>query len=270
MAFQTAVGSFNTGTGTSTITVSGLAFQPKAVILWMSGRTGTTDSAGEGGTGSATAWYRVVGFFTSTTSRRVCFTRSLDGAAAATTDSGYREDACLASNGGTNGAVNGLLDVQSINSDGFTLIPDDAFPSSFRVHYLALGGDDLTNVFCGTLTEPAAVGTQNITGVGFQPDCLFIASCPAGTGSPPIVAVDSRLHVGVSTRAQGANYTWTGGSNDGATTMDANSYCRGTDESFTALAGAVNAVDSRGKPNGWNSDGFDIDWDERTSGVAER
>lgn len=268
MAFETAVGSFNTGTGTSTISVSGLSFQPKAGLVFMNGRTGTTDSNGQGGTGSGTAMVRSVGFFTSTTSRRVCVTRSLDGSASATADSGYREDSCLASNGGTNGAIDGLLDVQSINSDGVTFVPDDAFPSDFRVHYLLLGGADLTDAEIVTITEPASAGTQNVS-FSFVPDCLIIISCPAGTGSPPLVAVDSRLAIGVAVRDPAADYTWSGGSNDAATTMQTVSYCWGSGESFTAIDGGVANIDSRGRVTTWGTTTV-ITWDERGSGVAER
>ena len=48
------------------------------------------------------------------------------------------------------GVVDGLLDLQSFDSDGFTLVVDDVMPRDQRISYLALGGTGLTNAATGS------------------------------------------------------------------------------------------------------------------------
>jgi hypothetical protein len=59
------------------------------------------------------------------------------------------------------------------NGGEFTINWTDAPSSAWIVHYLALGGSDLTNVFIKSLVPPTTSQSVAYTGVGFQADCLI-------------------------------------------------------------------------------------------------
>lgn len=69
--------------------------------------------------------------------------------------------------------IDGILDFYSMDSGGFTVIVDDTFSSEYRVSYLAIGGDDLTDVYIGNTALPTASGIFDVTDVGFQPGAII-------------------------------------------------------------------------------------------------
>lgn len=256
------VGSFSTGTGavSSTVAVTGTGFTPAFVLFWWNGRTDTTDAAGSAS--------HVSGFGAmSATERIVVVAHSTDAGASAEADAGQRTDACIASMSAA-GAIDGLLDFSSFDSDGFTLVVDDVMPVSLRVHYMAFDSA-ITNVDMGFFTEPAATGTQDITAPGFQPDAAFFMSFSNNTGDPPMTGTDSRRSFGVAAGATPANYVWCGGSNDAAATMQTLSYCRSGD-AIAGMEGAVTTTNMRGRVSAWLSNGFRITWDEVTGNNVRR
>ena len=199
MAYSAHVGSFNIDTAVTagnTQAITGVGFQPKIVLFWWSGTTATSDGArGEDvcfGFGAATS-----------ATERACVYIAVDDAAATTAS--YRAqltDACIASNLNGSATVDGLADLSSLDSDGFTLTIDDQFSTAVRVTYLALGGTDLTNVKVGSQTRGTTGGNNSYTGVGFQPDAML-------TGSVFSNSTDALIGIGMAT----------GASNQGAVTM---------------------------------------------------
>ena len=172
MTLLSKVGSFQTGTGTSNIPVTGLGFQPKAVIFYAAKQTGD---------GQGAAGHMCIGFATSSTERGCARIRSGDNQASSSVSSIIRNDACwtIELDGG---GVSGILDFVSMDSDGFTVIPDDGFSGDLRIFYLALGGDSLTNaqVVTGNLTTGAGVQAI-VSGLAFQPDTVFAISTGGAT-----------------------------------------------------------------------------------------
>lgn len=256
MALFAKVGSFNTGTGVATtaIPVTGVGFQPTALILWWDGSTGSVDAA------SATHARRGMGFVTGTTSRRCCASVSEDAQTAADTDDMIRDDAAVVvmAHSGTTTATrtDGLLDLQSFDSDGFTMVVDDQFTADYRIHYLALGGTDLTNVAIGDFTQATATGTQDTTSVGFQPDCVLFLYCST-TGALPVSQADSRWGFGAITATAQASYN--GGSNDGAATIQTISHCQSS-ECLNLSSTSVNDVIARAEFSAMLSNGFRLNW----------
>ena len=172
MATQAFVGSFNTGTGavSTTVPVTGVGFTPKIAFFWWSNRTGTVDASGRGD------FDRGFGCAISTTDRRCVTGGGVDNNTVTGTRCMQSNVACV---GVVSNVVDGLLDFSTWDADGFTLIVDDQFTASYRIHYLALGGGDITNLAGGSFTKPTSVGaqSQSTTGVGFQPDVvLFMAT----------------------------------------------------------------------------------------------
>ena len=164
-------GSFNTGTGAigTTITLAGLGFAPRAILFWWSGRTEATDTVGRANSQNG------FGVAVTSTDRRAITISGIDAQGTSDNQRAHSNVACILSVSNTP-AIDGAMDLQSINPDGFTLIVDDAFPTSLRVHYLALGGDSLEAAASGQFQEPLATGDQDTTTVGFEPDCVLFFS----------------------------------------------------------------------------------------------
>jgi len=165
MGMKAKVGSFNSGTGavSSTVAVSGLGFQPKGIIFWWSGRSESSPTVGR------QSHKRGVGFCAGATDRIFLAQQSEDNVGTTNTDRGYRDDGVIGIIS-TGSVWDGRLDLQSFDSDGFTLVVDVVMGQNMRVHYLALGGTSLTNVTTGTFLMTDAEENLAVTGVGFQPD----------------------------------------------------------------------------------------------------
>ena len=257
--YSAKVGAFNIGTGGAgtTVPVAGVGFQPKAVQFWWSGRTSSTDSAG------SAAHQRGFGVAVSTTDRRAVCSADEDGVAPGSYDAAsmHRADEAICSVT-TGGSVDGLADLSSMDASGFTLIIDAPFSASLRIHYLALGGSSLTNVVTGTFTESGAIGNQDVTTVGFQPDAVVLFSAMIGA-DPPGSALDSDMMVGFAAGSGNPNdVVWAGGGEDSPGTVQTISYHRAT-ESLALFNAGVTATDGRAEVDAWLSNGFSLEWAAR-------
>ena len=169
MAIQTFVDTFDITTAAigTTFTRTGYGFQPKALLLFCTGRSGSSDAVG-----SQSVRYSV-GFATSPTDRRVMTMLSDD--ALATTDAGCNNSIAAAmAIISTGTSIAGQLDLQSVDADGVTFIIDAVFFVPVRVTVWALGGTDITNAISGTFNSPITTGTVSTAVTGnFQPDVVF-------------------------------------------------------------------------------------------------
>ena len=260
--FKSATGNLGTTTAAAgnTVVVSGLGFQPKAVIFWSSGRTETIDTTGSDDIQAT------FGFATSTTSRASSSFMHRDAVTAAPSVYGLLSDASAFSVLTTSGAVDGLMDLQSFDSDGFTLVIDDAFASSYRISYLALGGTTLTNATTGTFQEPVATGTQDITSVGFQPDAVIIIGSSGVTIGTP--RADGNHTIGMAAGASLGSFVASVYSRDtdpirGAKYSKSGEVINGTDPA------SVSASSSNAAITAWLSNGFTLNW-ANTDGAGTR
>lgn len=262
MALSVAHGSFRAGpnldldtdTVNNTYTVSGLTFQPNAIIFWWNGLNSATDATSE-----TTNQNQGYGFATSTSDRCCAGAFGQDGAGSMTTGtygSTVGAITLVASPGG--GGVD--IDIDAITSDGFRLIVDTADATlAASVFWLALGGSDITNAATGTLTEPAATGNQSYTvggGAGWQPTITFFA----GSVSLSTNVGDAGLTFGAATGTGAGNqFVVVNNQDQGSANSDADRYMRG-DEclAYIAVAGGNPAV--RAQFNGFDSVGFDLNW----------
>lgn len=256
MSLSSFLDAFNTGTGAAgtTIARSGYGFQPKAIIVWATKLTGTADEV----TGALDAGLSF-GFATGATSRRCVGHQSDDAAGSSATDSAQRDDAIVAMLD-TAGAIVALLDIQSFDSDGVTFVVDDQFPASYRVMVLALGGSDLTDAAVGTYSQTATVASEDITALGFQPDCLFQLSASIESGDPPAITTDARLSLGVTDTAL-ATAVLAGVSRDARPSMGTAGYCRAGDSMITWAASNPATIRSRSHVSAWLSNGFTVAYD---------
>lgn len=243
------VGSFNTGTGGvgSTVAVTDVGFQPKAVFIWGTERTGTVDSVGAGNT---LMW----GFAASSTSRRSMAYYSTDAAAKAAYNEWGMETEVISrcTRFGPGCQADAHMDFQSFDSGGFTLVVDDVFPGSFRMHYFAIGGTSITDVETGTLSEPSATGIQTYTTVGaFQPDLVIIVGSESGVSTVNSPSVGWAA----SSSAQGVVSSF---SVDGAATMDTAGYGYGGE--VTARLSATGSAAARAAFDSFTTTGFKLNW----------
>lgn len=219
MALSVKVGAFNTGTGVSDIVVTDVGFQPKAILFWWTGRTGTVDAAGR------ESHFAGYGAATGTTQRWALTSNDIDAAAAQDAATAKTATGCLLSVSAA-GAIDGKADLASFDSGGFTLSVSDAFPRDQRVHYLALGGADLTNAKAGEFTGTAAAvpHDESSTDPGFQPDVVFFANRhDSATTGEVALATGGVLGFGVakSSSAQGVISL---AADEASATMDTDGY----------------------------------------------
>lgn len=252
----------------TTIPVTGLGFSPKAIRFYW---TGIQSNSPTNADSQALPERRGVGFASSTTSRACVGTFSADNTASSDCGSVWSNTACVITVDGT-GAVDGLLDVSSIDTDGFTLIVDDVAIANITVFWEAWGGDEITNVTIGAIAEPAATGTQTYTATGFvastdptaQPpfkdQCVMLAGVQSVSVSGTGEVQDSGLHVGFATSTStNNNITICGNSDDGSATMDTDGY-NYTGECLSMILITGGNPNARATLSAYGTDTFTLNW----------
>jgi len=170
------------------VSVSGLGFQPKVVIFLGSKQTAT---------GQGAHVQLGIGAATSSTARGCVSARARDAQTTSSATSRANDTSCWSVMLDGSSSVAGVLDFVSMDSDGFTVVPDTAFGTSYSVTYLALGGTSLTNAIVLPSTLASGTGNQSFTGAGFQPDCVLALATKATSFS--VGSGSGMLSVGVAT-----------------------------------------------------------------------
>ncbi len=251
MALSAYVGSFSTGTGavSSTVAVTGVGFQPEALFFWWSGRTDTADAT------SRATYRRGFGAATSPTARWAVTSMTVDASASIASGRAQRNDAIVATAQDSPSGVDALLDLQSMDSDGFTCIVDDVFPSSYTVSFLALGGASLTNAAVGNVLLGTTTGNKAVTGVGFQPDALLFASAGLTTAPPSSSASRSNMMLGLAVSSTQRGVWYGGNGAEAAATSNAGVYCTDA-ECMAFINDTVTSTVFRADFVSMDSDGF--------------
>lgn len=249
MAISSYVGSFSIDpakTVGQTQAISGLGFQPKAIIFWWGGTTSSTDACG-----SSNLW-QGIGFATDAT-HRYCVVASSTDAAASSAAKGYiHNDYCLSNSVGR-------CNIQSMDSDGFTIVYNVQWNTAYRISYLALGGADLTNVAVTADNNPAATGNADYT-VGFQPDAVFFVGGYADSGVPQDTVSGAVMCFGaaIDSTHQGVVAVT---SRDAQATMDTKGYSySGECAARPSATAASTGVSVRGSFVQTLATGFRINW----------
>jgi hypothetical protein len=258
MALSAKVGSFVKPTGAAPVSsvISGLGFQPKALILWTAARaaSGIASHANlaiglcAGGNAYSLAVAGQDNVNPSNTSSRM--------ANKALTIVGYGE------------LLLAEADLTSFDVDGFTLNWTTNNGLAYLINYLALGGSDLTHAKAVQWNTPAAEGTLAIGGVGFQPDaCLHIGNASMPTGLPASIA-GAAMGVGVMDKLgnQWAGHLKSWDAQTGGYTKG------GSSDSYAFLAdlstGQGNAPEISAAFASMNADGFSLAFDQVNNGNA--
>ena len=187
MAFAVKAGSFNLQASTGNQAITGVGFQPKLVIFLSNNQNaaGLVDSY-DIGLGAAVS-----------SSSRFAGSAYIQDALNTTVDlSVWGRGACIYLYRSVSDYA--IADLVTMGADGFTVNVTVAPPATRKILYLALGGDDVTNVKLGYVDVNTSTGAQAITGLGFQPDALIFSGFLRGTteNSP---AGDTSHTIGVAT-----------------------------------------------------------------------
>lgn len=257
MALSCFVDAFNIGTGAvaSTVVRTGYGFQPKACIYFWSGRTESTDTA------TQLDLKQGIGVAVSATDRRCVTVQSDHAAGTMATDRKHNNAQCIECLT-IAGAVDGNADLQSFDSDGQTLVIDDQFTTNLRVHCLALGGTDITNVATFQLQAPFFIGNADFTGLSFQPDAVLLFSVGYAT-APPAATTNNLLSIGVATASTQGVTAWY----DNDASANADSACYGRGDECVALFASATSLNFRAAFVSFLSNGFRLNWSEVAGGT---
>jgi hypothetical protein len=99
--------------------------------------------------------------------------------------------------------LSGQASVSAFNTDGFTITWNTAPGANTWVHYIALGGDDLS-ARAGSFNLTTTAGSQAVTGVGFQPNFLMLMSSYTGLVDANNAIAMFSLGLATGSAAQGA------------------------------------------------------------------
>lgn len=256
MAASVKVGTFATGTGTTTVSVAGVGFQPNAVILLGCRRAAV-------GSGSADVNFSLG--FSAGNGDRGSTIRSADNVALSDTGRGRHGTASVV--GYIQDGTDAFLGEAQLTftADGFDVTISAAFGTSFEFVYLALGGD-VTDAAVSNQTYNGLTGVQAVvTGLSFMPKAaLFLGSSIAGTGTVPVAGGSMILGCTTGTPT-GENWIITVASQDAQATTNTSRYGK-SGECLTQMTTSGTII-GRAILSSFNSDGLSLNFLEAgTSG----
>lgn len=179
-------GSFTLLTSSGNQSVEGLGFVPKVVFLF-----GMFNGAG---IASGDAF----GVADSQTRQWAMATRNNDAVTPTQCDKVWDSTLVFACTDGLGASVC-RASFGSVTHDGFALKVTNAALATRRLHYLALGGDDVS-AYVGKFDLATGTGTQAVTGVPFTPKCVLISASLSNT-TEGIASNESRFALGAMTSA---------------------------------------------------------------------
>ncbi|MGE0373172.1 MAG: hypothetical protein AB7Q01_14990 [Gammaproteobacteria bacterium] len=240
---EVAVGSFLTGTSTGAgiTAVSGLSFEPKAVLtMWATTSTGVGTSTRQN-----------LGFASGPSNQWGASGWEADNAAMITSHA-WHSDRYI--DGQTHTADDTDISFDAFTSDGWTH-DITAVPASLLVCYVALGGS--AQFYVGNDAQDTSTGPEPTTGVGFEPVAL-ITNMSLRTTTGRDTNGDFFFHVGFmdgTTEAGGHVF-----SEDATANADTS---RGIDSTYSLFAvtdDATPTVPAKASLDTFDSDGFTLNW----------
>ncbi|MDZ4185547.1 MAG: CxxxxCH/CxxCH domain-containing protein, partial [Desulfuromonadales bacterium] len=180
-ALQVKQGTFTKRTTTGTTAVTGVGFQPTAIIFYWTKQTtsnGTFAANISSGQGFAA--------FNGAAITQAATVVQVSDAVTTPSDANdyHANNAAIISLAITANitAIESRAVVQSFDADGFTMNwTITTAGSADIIHYVAIGGSDITNANVGTTSMFAATGNSSVTGVGFQPDAVLLLASNRST-----------------------------------------------------------------------------------------
>jgi len=259
MATSYAHGAIQLTTGAigTTFTVSGLSFQPEAIRFWWTGINSATDA--ESG---AVNMRRGEGYALSTSVRRAIGSFSQDTAATSNCGGVAANDCCVVTTDGA-GGIDGKVDINAVNSDGFQLIVDDVLPAAMTLFWEAFADGGNLQVTIGDITEPASAGAQSYSATGFTAgnsinQVVMLAGCQSTAAVGTGFAGDSGFCSGAATGPSNQCVV-SGNADDASGTMDTDGY--GSSNNCIAMCVvAGGTTNSRAALTAFGTNQFELTW----------
>lgn len=158
----THVGSFIPSGAAGTQSFTGVGFQPKTVLFWANLQA--SDAISPTGTDMP---MQIMGFATSSAQAAVADDDDFSGG-----DPHLDPARCISID--ASGVAKVRATLTTLDVDGFTLNFSVVAGTSPVINYLALGGNDLSNVAIINGALPSSTGNVDYTGAGFQPDAAIL------------------------------------------------------------------------------------------------
>ena len=248
MAFNAKKGTITcpASTGNHSTTDWAFADPPKAALFW-----GTKQTAA----GIADDQVQYIGAATSST-QRWCFSAFADDGVTTTDTGNYQSlTSCIRAHA-TSGTAAVVADFVSMNSDGFT-VNFTTVTSGVIIHYLALGGSDITNAKAGSISIAATISTQDFTDPAFTPDLTMLAWCRRN--DQPFDTFNSNSFLGYGVGLSSSVRWCTNIAALDAQTMESLQACRATQRTDNIYLSGASTIDGLADYNGGIANGFQLD-----------
>ena len=242
-AIDVKKGTFYKRTSAGTQAITGVGFQPKAILFWATLQTAVGNSianytgygftAGVGSSASVSAWSDRVD--PSNTGRKNSVTNAIQ----------------LQTTGGTDA---GQATLNSFDADGFTLDWASANATGYIIHYYAIGGSDLTTATTSSIFINTTDATRSVSNLSFQPEMLFFLN----GGNVSATSTDTargKLGIGFgnnTTDQGGLGLLW----EDASGSSDTCSVQRV--DQIEGLSNTCNTADSFGNISSFDANGFTL------------
>ncbi len=246
-------------TSTGNRTITGVGFQPDLVIH-LNGGTGLTGSAPSSQIQSATGF----GVMNAKGEQWALAALAKDEIDPSASSRGQRTDAALVStglDGSQDPEFSAVASYVGMNADGFTLnfSTVSANHTAGQVASLALRGVDSK---LGSFDKSTATGSQAVTGVGFQPEAIMLASWARTARTD--ARDDAVATLGASDgTTEGVSWFGDWDNIDPTNTM-------GLDKTSKVFAksSSSQSIDAEADLTSLNADGFTLDWTTNADGMA--
>lgn len=245
MAFNVKTGTFTSIAGSGNQSVTGVGFQPKALILFGTNVDGLTTTASQ-----------IIGMTDGTNEARL-HARSEHSSAISNGALGHSTSQIFGFVDANGGSAGRNASFSSFDSDGFT-ITWSASGAQFPIHYIAIGGEELTDVDLSTRLVPASTGNQEYDSLSFQPDALLAFG---GSHTSAVLGRNTDPLSWFFGATDGTN-EWVIASTNDEDSDPTNTYrlCR-NDRFIATLDGSTGAVHNQASLVSLDSDGFTLNWD---------
>lgn len=241
-----SVHSLDVPTSGATVAKTGLAFQPKLLIVLAAGQNTADEKLTSGNI------FMSMGVADGTS--QWCLTvQSVSGSAADDSRTRFSTDR-LGQAVGTAGELFGVS-LTSIESDGYTLGIDDLPSASTRLVVAAIGGADF-NPVVGVGVSPTSVSTQAVTGLGIDPEALLLVQT-ANTAAQDGTSVDD-VNFGVGIAQQSSRFCTGTFGDDAADPTDHAQYY--DDLSIVGIMATSSTMLLEADLDSFDTGGFTLDW----------
>lgn len=235
-------GTFVASTSAGNQSITGVGFQPAAIVLFSSNIQTAPPTA-------QAQFVTSFGFASGTTQRGSISYGSIDNVT--TTEAGKfsQTDACYVSIT-SGGVVDAEADLVSFDSDGFTINWSNPPTNANYIFYFAIKGP---KVFVGDLLTQTSTGNFSETGIGFKPKAgMFLSYCDIASAT---IRADAEYSLGFVTDTSN-RFTISGWDDNNVTTTNNNSSAY--DNKVYVNLTQTGSVDGDIDFVSWDNDGFTL------------